>query len=91
MNFRLPPQLERFVAREATIQAIKDEEIARMVALAARNGGQLTDGQRRACLERFADRIAAARTSVYKRTAATILATLRTAEMSQAPDLAQAS
>jgi hypothetical protein len=73
MNLRLPQQLENLVAREATIKAIKDEEIERMAALAAKNGGQLTDGQRRACLERLADRIAAARTSVYRRSLATVV------------------
>jgi hypothetical protein len=62
--------LAGFVALEKTLAAIKDEEIARMVALAAKSGGQLTSGQRRACLERFADRIAAARTSVYRRSLA---------------------
>jgi hypothetical protein len=77
MNLRLPRQLEHLVAREATIKAIikaiNDEEMARMAALAARHGGQLSDGQRRACLERLADRIAAARTSVYKRSLATLI------------------
>jgi hypothetical protein len=73
MNLHLPKQLETLVAGEATMRAIKDEEVARMAALAVRSGGQLTDGQRRACLERLADRIAAARTSVYRRSLASLV------------------
>jgi hypothetical protein len=64
-----------FAALEEAVALIKDEEMARMVALAARHGGQLSPGQRRACLERFADRIAAARTSVYRRSLAHVVAT----------------
>lgn len=40
---------------------IKAEELERMKALAARQGAPLSDGQRRACLERMLDRMAAAR------------------------------
>jgi hypothetical protein len=58
-----PDQLMPFATLEKTI---KDEEMERMAALEARQGAPLTDGQRRACLERILDRMAAARTSVYR-------------------------